>query len=371
MHPTDEMPNVLEDVAIDWKDILNEAKKQSLIGIVYYGIKNWNVSDAAKKTSSPIDKLLLTKWCVLAEKIRQNNLLLNRRTAQVCSNFAKEGFRTSVMKGQGNALLYGEDLSLLRSSGDIDVWVEGGFERVYEYVMKVAPTRSVSQKDISFDVFSDALVEVHYRPLIMRNPFWNDRLQKFFESQAEACFNNRVQLQTSNKDGVTKWNEAVVTTIPFNLVHQLAHIHRHLFAVGVGLRHVMDYYYQLVSAEKTLCQESKDEVVAVVRSIGLERLAMALTWILSEYFGLPDKCQLWKPNACDGEVLFEDIMKTGNFGNGDLNLLKGIRIGGKRFSLSVVKHNFIMSRFDYMDWFWGPVSRIYDYLWKRTNGYTV
>lgn len=371
IHPEEDIPKVLRVDTIDCKEVLEEATKQSLMGVAFVGFKVWNASDCVKKSGANIDKRLLTQWVGICEKIREDNLLLNKRTALVCKNFAKEGFRTSVMKGQGNALLYGEELSLLRSPGDIDVWVEGGFTKVNDYVQKIAPTTHVSEKDIIFNVFSDTEVEVHYRPYIMRNPYRNRQLQKFFASQSEVCFTNKVQLLVKNKDGEESFVDAVITTVSFNLVHQLAHIHRHLFAVGMGLRHVMDYYFQLVYAEKALSREKKDEVIRVVKSIGLERLACALTWILEAHFGLPKSCQLWKPNKEDGEFLLEDILRTGNFGHGDEHLRTGIRSGGLKSLIDVLKHNWAMSRFDYTDWLWGPLYRMYYYFWRKRRGYSA
>ena len=370
IHPMEGIPEVLAKEAIQWEKVLEEANKQSLAGIAFSGVQVLNASETIKGSSSLISKSLFANWFMETEQIKEDNLRVNKRTAQVCRNFSREGFRVSVMKGQGNALLYGEELSLLRSSGDIDVWVEGGFRRVYDYVMKAAPTTHISEKDIAFNAFSDTEVEVHYRPLVMRNPFRNRRLQAFFASQAEACFSNRAQLRTIGVGGEGSLMDVVITTTSFNLVHQLAHIHRHLFAVGMGLRHMMDYYFQLVHAEKTLSQEQKDEVVRVVKSIGLERLAKALSWILSEQLGLPPSCQLWKPCKEDGEFLLEDIMKTGNFGHGEESLLVGIQSGGIVSLLNVIKHNLALSRFDRTDWFWGPLYRIYYFFWRKIHGFT-
>ena len=371
IHPDDAVPKVLDKDTVDWSELIEEAKKQSLIGVAFVGFKRWSASDGDSLSASPIDKRLLTRWAAMAEKIRQDNLLLNRRTAQVCRHFAKDGLRATVMKGQGNALRYGEELSLMRASGDIDVWVEGGFRRVYDYMRSVVAVSHVSEKDMVVDVFSDAEVEVHYRPYIMRNPFRNRRLQAFFRTQADGCFRNVVQLLTVNKEGMPTMVDAVVTTTAFNLVHQLAHIHRHLFAVGVGLRHVMDYYFQLVHAEKALSREEKDEVICVVMSIGLERLARALTWILVEHFGLPRSCQLWKPDEDDGEFLLEDILKTGNFGHGDEILSKSDKKNDAKSVTYVLRRNWAMSRFDRTDWFWGPVSRLYYSFWRLIKGFTA
>lgn len=371
IRPNSGLEEVLKAQTIDWKEVLEEAKKQSLLGVAFIGFRIWSASDYAKQSGATIDKRLLMQWIGICEKIREDNLLLNKRTSQVCSNFAKEGFRSTVMKGQGNALLYGPSLSLYRASGDIDVWVEGGFEKVNDFVQKIAPTTHISEKDIIFNVFTDTEVEVHYLPYIMRNPIRNRRLQAFFASQSEACFTNKVQLLAKNKDVQEIFVDAVVTTTSFNLVHQLAHIHRHLFAVGMGLRHVMDYYFQLVHAEKALNREEKDDVIRIVNSVGLEELACAITWILVEHFGLPKSCQLWEPNKKDGEFLLEDILRTGNFGNGDANLRTGIRSGGFNSLIDVLKHNCAMSRFDHTDWFWGPLYRVYYYFWRKRRGYSA
>lgn len=370
IHPKDEGLKVLASEAIIWEKVLDEAEKQSLIGVAFFGLSVLNSREKIKGSSSLISKSLFSRWFMLSEKIKEDNLHANSRTAQVCRNIIKDGHRLSVMKGQGNALLYGKDLSLLRTSGDIDVWMEGGFQRVFNYAMKIAPTNQVSEKDIVFDVFSDIEVELHYCPLIMRNPLRNRKLQAFFNSQAEACFGNQVELKTIGKEGEDTTMGAIITTTSFNLVHQLAHIHRHMFAVGMGLRHVMDYYYQLVHAENVLTQAQKDDVIRVVKSIGLEKLAKSLTWILSEYFGLPSTCQLWEPNQEDGDLLLNDILSTGNFGSGDKSLLVGIRTGGFGTLINVIKHNLALSRFDRTDWFWGPFYRIYFFFWRKVHGFT-
>ncbi len=369
IHPDIDVPECLKVNTIDWKEVLEEAKKQSLVGVAFIGIKVWISSDYVKESGTTIDKRLLTQWVGICEKIREDNFLLNKRTAQVCKNFAKDGFRTSVMKGQGNAFLYDKDLSLMRSPGDIDVWVEGGFKRVYDYVRRIAPTSKVNELEMDFNVFSDVEVEVHYRPFILRHPLRNRILQSFFNTHADSCLNNHVQLLTLDKDGGLSRDDAVVTTLPFNLVHQLAHIHLHLFTEGVGLRQVMDYYYLLVHAENNLSKEEKNEIRDVVSTIKLEKLARALTWILTEYFGLDEKCQLWEPNKDDGEFLLEEILQTGNFGYGNDKHPKDSLNGGIKSFFYVQRRNFRLSRFDRTDWFWGSLWRIYHFVWRKMKGF--
>lgn len=369
IHPEEDIPKVLRVDTFSWNEILEEAKKQSLMGVAFVGFKIWSASDYAKKSGAAIDKRLLTQWVGICEKIREDNLLLNKRTSQVCSNFAKEGFRTSIMKGQGNALLYGANLTLMRSPGDIDVWVEGGFEKVYSYVQKVAPTKKVNELEMDFNVFSDASVEVHYRPFIIKQPFKNRIFLKYLESKAESCYNNHVKLQTKNKDGADIWMDAIVSTIPFNLVQQLAHIKLHLFTGGIGLRQVMDYYYQLVHAERSLSPMEKKEVVDIVNSIGLERLAKALMWILVEHFHLLKICLLWEQCKEDGEYLLDKFLRTGSFEKD--NKKKERKIKRETFSsfFNIQRQNLKLLRFDRWDWFWGSLWRIYHFAWRRFHGF--
>ena len=359
IHPEGEIPEVLMADAIQWEKIYEEAKKQSLIGIAFVGYRRWVASEKTNKKVSPINDELYAKWYGLTEKIRQRNLLLNMRSAQIVRNFAIDGFRTSIMKGQGNALLYGSELSLMRSPGDIDVWVEGGFGKVYDYVQKVAPTNEVNELEMPFRVYEDTSVEVHYRPFIIKHPFKNKIFQRFCESQAEACFNNHVKLQTEKKDGEDVGADTVVTTIPFNLVHQMAHIKLHLFAGGIHLKQVLDYYFLLIHAEKCMSQEEKDAVLKIMKETGLERLAQAMMWILSEHFKLPSVCWLWNPNREDGEYLLDSIMESG--------INKKGKIKTETFSsfYKIQKKNLKLLRFDKTDWFWGSLWRIYHFGWKR------
>ena len=370
IHPHGDVQKVLVDSAISWQEVLEEAKKQSLAGVAFVGFKHWLSSASAQESGSPIDKRLYADWFALCESIRLDNLRLNKRTAQVCRNFAKDGLRVSVMKGQGNALLYGEELSLMRTTGDIDVWVEGGFQKVYDYVMKKSPTKRVDQMEIAFDVFSDTEVEVHYRPIILRHFLRNRRLQKFIEANAEQCFTHYEQVLTADSEGKEVWRDVIVTTVPFNLVHQLAHILLHLFTEGVGLRQVMDYYYQLAHAEEVMSKEEKVEIRKVVSSVGLDKLAQALTWVLTEYFGLPEACRLWTPNKVDGRFLLDEILRTGNFGHDDKRRPEDLQVGGLQYFLYVQKRNLALLRFDRTNWFWGSLWRIYYYFWRHLKGFS-
>ena len=71
--------------------------------------------------------------------IQQRNEVVNRQCVELQERLAKEGFRCCILKGQGNAENYAQ-LALLRQSGDIDIWVEGGLKMVYNWAKNISLT---------------------------------------------------------------------------------------------------------------------------------------------------------------------------------------------------------------------------------------
>lgn len=358
MHPDEAVPVILQG-QINWADVFAVSQKQSVIGIAMQGLKVWLKSEEKKEGVCKPERRLLLEWHGLAERVQKRNILLNEQSAFVVNAFKKSGFRSTIMKGQGNAWLYGNELGPLRLPGDIDVWVEGGFEKVYNLVQSVCPTKEVNELEMHFNIMKSTEVEVHYRPCIMRNPFKNRILQRFFERQAEACYKNEQMLEGCNQP-------TCIATLPFNLVHQLVHVHLHLFTEGIGLRQLMDYYYQLERAKES--DVELDEVKATVKMLGLNRFAAALCWVLCEVFGLDEACCIWKPCASDGRFLLDEILRTGNFGHHDEeNKARKKKTGFGLWNIFV--RNLSLYRFDHWDWFWGPLWRIYHWCWRKLHGF--
>ena len=83
--------------------------------------------------------------------------------------------------------------------------------------------------------------------------------------------------------------EKVSPTIEFNLVHQLVHTYHHFITEGVGLRQLMDYYFVIQASNA----EDIRECQKMVASLGLNRFASALMWVLVHVFGLEVEQALW------------------------------------------------------------------------------
>ena len=219
-----EIPGSLKEV--DWKELYAIAKKQALLGVLFYGIQR------LPKELAPEQKLLM-QWMVMAEQIRKQNIRLFQDSVKVCQNFENEGFANCILKGQGNALLYPDPY--MRTPGDIDIYLSGGRRKIMKYVDQVCPNQVMRYHHVDFPVMKTA-IEVHFTPSYMFCPIHNRRMQKWFEEvMGEQC-----KHRASLPDGYGKIH---VPTVSFNVIYILSHLYRHIFTEGIGLRQLLDYYY--------------------------------------------------------------------------------------------------------------------------------
>lgn len=267
------------------------------------------------------------------------------------------------MKGQSVASLY-QDLSVLRQSGDIDVYIEGGFDKVYAYAKTFGVSGQVNELEIHVSVFEDTEVEFHYRPFIMRNPIRNAKLQKFFKECEEVNFSNSVILDKDRNLSIYG------PTTEFNLVHQLVHIYHHFITGGVGMRQLMDYYFVLRAAniENSEGPNMFQKVSNVTKSLGLQDFAFALIWVIQHVFGLGMIGMPWVPNKRNGELLLNEVLITGNFGHSD-NRTKGLLENKWKSFWYFQGMTWRFWRFDHWGWFWSPLWRTYHYVWRKINGF--
>ena len=234
-----EIPGSLKEV--DWKELYAIAKKQCLVGVLFDGIKKLPAEHVGMK------KELLLQWMAESQMLEKANVRLNDAAILVSEWFRKKGFRTCILKGQGNALLYPNPYS--RTPGDIDIWVEGGDKRVISFVRSISPHEKACYHHIEFPSYKGVEVEVHYRPSFLLCFWHNRKLQKYYERVKEEQFSHRVMLGEQG--------EIAIPTSEFNLIFQLTHIFAHLLNEGIGLRQLLDYYYVLCDFYKVYQKSSK------------------------------------------------------------------------------------------------------------------
>ena len=237
--PKSEIPSSLKEA--DWKELYAIAKKQCLVGILFDGIKKLPAEHVG------MEKELLLQWMAESQMLEKANVRLNDAAILVSEWFRKKGFRTCILKGQGNALMYPNPYS--RTPGDIDIWVEGGDKRVISFVRSISPHEKACYHHIEFPSYKGVEVEVHYRPSFLLCFWHNRKLQKYYERVKEEQFSHRVMLGEQG--------EIAIPTVEFNLIFQLTHISSHLMNEGIGLRQLVDYYYVLCDFYKVYQKSSK------------------------------------------------------------------------------------------------------------------
>ena len=362
-----EVPSSLKEV--DWKELYAIAKKQCLVGVLFDGIKKLPAEHVGMK------KELLLQWMAESQMLEKANVRQNDAAIQVSEWFRKKGFRTCILKGQGNALMYLNPYS--RTPGDIDIWMEGGDKRVISFVRSISPHEKACYHHIEFPSYKGVEVEVHYRPSFLLC-FWHDRkLQKYYESVKEEQFSHRVMLGEQG--------EIAIPTVEFNIIFQLTHIYSHLMNEGIGLRQLLDYYYVLCDFYKVYQKSSKitpslftlkegstshpaplssgarektalrcseplrykdggpskvspdcagwDRLGVVqkeLKELGLWKFAGGIMYIMQVVFGMPASQLIVPPNEKYGKFVLNEVLEAGNFGKHDER---------NRFGKSKLGHN--------------------------------
>ena len=287
----------------NWQAVYDFAVKQQILGI-------------CSPTPYPVkvDRVVLLPWLKNEMQIRNWNAVLNKHIKALCEIFDKAELCFCILKGQGNAEMYPD--ATLRSPGDIDLWIDGDEEAIIGFVKKQFPNIKQTFKHIKFPVFKDVEIDVHSIPLKLYYPKHNHALKEWIAAHKAEQFAHKIKLSSGD---VT----VSVPTERFNVVYQMGHILIHLLDEGIGLRHMVDYYYVLRTLG-SLSEAEKQQISEEWNRLGMLRLATGVMWVEKEILGLPDELLIVKPNAKRGKVLLEEMLEGGNFGHySSIQELKG------------------------------------------------
>ena len=274
----------------EWISLLDISQQQAVVGVIVQGLEK-----LPREQLPPKDILL--QWIGLFQISRGTYSLHCERARELTLEFDTAGFRSCVLKGIGLARLYPKPES--RQLGDIDLWVDGTRKEVMEWLHTQCKVGTVIWHHVDTEFFEDVPTEIHFHPCWMYNPFCNMRLQKWFDAQKKE------QMTVDEKLGFA------CPSVRFNAVYSLVHFYHHLIEEGIGIRHIIDYYYII----KSLAEANKQGVVGDLKRFGLLRLAEAMMWVLKEVCGMPADYLICDPNEQEGRFLFDEILRGGNFGH--------------------------------------------------------
>lgn len=334
--------------AAEWMEIYAESERQTVSGILLYGIERLPVEQRPPQ-------VLLLQWIGVGQIIERHNHLLDERCKKILSNLTSVGLHPTILKGQGIAQCYPKVLQKLRQSGDIDVYISDSREKAIEYA------RSLGQKKIEWDykhlhlkVWDDTEVEMHYHVEVLLNLWKNSRLQRWFGKHQDA-----IQGSMSKFQG----GDVVTPTVEFNVFYILLHIYRHFLYEGVGLRQIVDYYFVLRTVQ--VSGSKIQEYINAVRDFGMEKFATGLMWVMHEALGMSREWMLWEPDEREGRYILKQVMTGGNFGHHDERLKHTCgKIGAVK---AILTHNLHLLTHYPSDVIWAPVWIVWHKLWKVTR----
>lgn len=366
----------------EWQQIYETAVKQSLVGVVLSGIEE--LKNHYINLDLNIPRVLLLQWIGEVQMIEQQNKKLNEAAEYLIRVFKNGGLRSCVLKGQGIARLYdvrckksdvrsqnseqssessrvqefkgsSGSLSLRRQPGDIDLWVEGGREKVLQFLKSsYLKTGTVVIHHVDASIIEGVETEVHFLPSYSYNYLRYVKYKKFFKEEANQQFDH--------------FDEQVGFAYPtnrFNAVYLMMHIFRHVFHEGIGLRQLMDYYFVLIH----LTDEERKWAYGKLKWLGLGKVTSAVMYVMKAVFLMDDKYLLCNPSEKTGKYLLEEIIAGGNFGKfgeqyesahsgSSFNLyLKNLKRLGKVYSLCP------------SEVLWAPIWKPSHWMWRKWKGY--
>ena len=288
LHQKEELPERI--ITICWEDFIAFCRRQGVLGLVLEGMDRSRLS---------VPSNVVLEWFSYVERIKSENLLLDKRSVEVSHFFNEKNYRSCILKGQANALYYPKPE--LRSPGDIDIWVEGKVIDIIKLILKEHPDVHYSIHHIKFPIYKETTVEVHYRPVYMTNWFKDKILQKFILKKEFEQFNHQVKMK----------DRAIgVLTNEFNLAFQMLHMYNHFFTSRNNLKQMIDYYYLL---KKSFNEETDTkEVLALLDDLGVKKYAAGMMWIQKEILGIEEDALLLTPNSEYGNIILREMLTFGN-----------------------------------------------------------
>jgi hypothetical protein len=414
----EELPVPASVKLIDWDELLQFAKDQSVPGIYWMGVRRLG----HLKENKPTDDHVM-RWMAACGKLGKRNSTVTERSAWVAKNFEKEGFRACLLKGQGLALCYPDPS--LRYPGDIDIWVRpdrqsrssnatasrsngsssasqgsrGSFStKAAKPSANAAASRSSgsnsssatasrsSHSSFHFSLFThredadirtviaycrqfvpDAKACYHHIDFLKAGdvpvevhyrPSWLNN--PFHNRRLQRYFLEHADAQFSNLQP----QGFAAPTWEFNVVFLLSHIANHLLHEGIGLKQVIDYYYLLRSQTE---RRSIDSYEQEFRRLGLLPFARQLMWVLCQVLGLDEQLLVARQDERRGRLLLSEMLAGGNFGMHDDRPLSGFYASGLKSNLQRVVRDLRMMRYFPSESLWEPAFRIWHYFWRRRH----
>lgn len=346
---------------IVWKQLLEFAMKQAVVGIFWQGFQRLGGLSANKPTGDDV-----MAWLAVASSIARQNRKVNRAAVKVTRGFQKQGFDACILKGQGNAGLYPH--AELRTPGDVDVYVhphkdgaswqndEEDMRKIIAFCKSFDASAKATYHHVDIPSVDGVSVEVHYRLTWVNAPGNNARLQRALSELMDGEAGVR---SVSLQDGV---GEIWVPGFEVNVIFLLGHLFNHLLHEGVGLRQLIDYYYLLKS--HVCSEDERARLSSMISQCGLKNASRAVSWMMVSVLGLPEKYLITAADERYGRQMLREMLAGGNFGKYDERMLSGASSSKLMANIQRFVRDARMMAYYPSECLWEPWFRLWHWKWR-------
>lgn len=326
----------------EWRDALRIARDQTIVGVLVTALERLKESDVDALPSMA----LMLEWIGMGQKRERKTAQFIKAGNYVVKYFRENGFPCQILKGTSVGRYY--PYPLRRTSGDIDVWLNGSRKKIYDFARSCdakGELHGVNYNHIHFHIFDDVEIEVHIWPSYLNSPLRNYRLHKFFNLHRPTM-------------------ESHETSLAFDRVFILLHTYRHMCGHGVGLRQIMDYFYVL---RQGFTEDERRDSVNWIEKLGMKRFTEGLMWVLQHYFGLEEQYLLFAPNEKEGRFIIQEVLQTGNMGKTETRNWGSLKTPLSRFFYNLRRDLYLAKHYPH-EALWQPFFSLWLYFWRLSNG---
>lgn len=316
---------------IDWREFMTFCLQHGILGVVYAGLE---------RADRRIPQIVLFEWISYVESIKHQNQTVSKRSVSVSKWFEKKGLHSIILKGQANGLMYPQPE--LRSPGDIDIWVDASRIDIIRMIIKEFPEADYSIHHIKAPLFKDVSVEVHYRPIYMKNWFVDKKLQKYVDTIRNTQFSHQVLIDGQKIGSLT---------YSFNIIYQLLHMYAHFFSTRNNFKQFIDYYYLLREYRADI--SINDEIKSVIKDLGVMKYAKGMMWVMKEALGIDEKYLVVEADEKIGKIILRESMHYGTYSQNKAKKVFQQFIGNIRLATTFPKDVLI-----------NPFFLVWHQLWK-------
>ena len=274
----------------DWTAVVKESQAHAVALLTF---------SATKSIKNVIPKSVYESWFRTAIMIMSANEVFVNAQNELDRLMNENGINYVVLKGIASGYYY-PDYSM-RTSGDIDFLTDiADFPKVKQVLIDAGYEMSLEDHDLH-TVFTKGNIELelHKKPAGMPDGVQGEMASEFLKNIAT----NFVRVTNPCYSRPTDQNHALV--ILFHTIY-------HMFAGGMGIRHLCDWACFVNKTHTEAFWQA--ELLPIFEKMGLLRFVMTLTQSCIDYLNIDVPVWFVKAKKELSDEIFQKVLACGNFG---------------------------------------------------------